>query len=697
MHIDVDLKGWQFKDFQKALEHAFPNYDQLEIMLMQELGEALPAIATPDAMPTVVFKLLTWAKARGKLADLLAGALEANPKNPYLWRYALEVALTSDAPPTGRFAAKVLENVPFVGTPDASADIWRQRMTAAERCVCRVEIPTGIAVGTGFLVGPNIFLTNWHVAKILKSKNLSPQQAAVRFDYKLDANGQPAARQICAFASDWLLDQSEEKELDYALIRLAENIGDARGNLVPHPYEFLPDYPLFILQHPNGQPLTVQVGTILSTDSLHKQVNYTTNTAPGSSGSPCFTADWKLVALHHYGQKTSNIGVPLQDIVEQVKRQKPYLAAELGWTAKFANKAAPPDSVNVSIVEVHESEKGKVMEQFPQESPTDSLPENPFEYGIPVPPERFWGRKRQIADIRSRIGSKAAQSISIIGCYRSGKTSLLKRIDEETGHFCPTHYSPLIVNMDLQFPTFHTPDGLLEGIRRKIEAVSEKSPWNTNENDNTWAVKAGLERFRDSGRRLIVILDEFERIGERLDQFKGWGEHWRAMATAELFSLVIASTRPLREVYTHFGHDSPFENIFSKTILGLLEPEEWQAQVRERFAGTGRTISDTEMLLIDELSGGMPFYAQMAASLLWQHRDTATVRVEFDFQAADHFARLVKRLTPAQLQAMRWAAGTTRVDTPSLSLRQELKRYGLLRPDERPFSSAFATYVREQS
>ena len=36
-------------------------------------------------------------------------------------------------------------------------------------------------------------------------------------------------------------------------------------------------------------------------------IQYITKTSPGSSGSPCFNEDWKVVALHH-AQKSTHFG-----------------------------------------------------------------------------------------------------------------------------------------------------------------------------------------------------------------------------------------------------------------------------------------------------------------------------------------------------------------------------------------------------
>ena len=54
-------------------------------------------------------------------------------------------------------------------------------------------------------------------------------------------------------------------------------------------------------------------GTMVGLNPAQQRVNYTTNTKPGSSGSPVFTTGWQPVALHCAGSmdETYNMGVPL--------------------------------------------------------------------------------------------------------------------------------------------------------------------------------------------------------------------------------------------------------------------------------------------------------------------------------------------------------------------------------------------------
>jgi hypothetical protein len=83
--------------------------------------------------------------------------------------------------------------------------------------------------------------------------------------------------------------------------------------------------PLLIVQHPDGAPLKLAIDTsaFLELNSNRTRMRYTTNTEPGSSGSPVFDLEWNLVALHHLGDPAVdkltpefNQGVPL-DIVRR--------------------------------------------------------------------------------------------------------------------------------------------------------------------------------------------------------------------------------------------------------------------------------------------------------------------------------------------------------------------------------------------
>ncbi|MDY6938293.1 MAG: hypothetical protein SWY16_11555 [Cyanobacteriota bacterium] len=326
--------------------------------------------------------------------------------------------------------------------------------------------------------------------------------------------------------------------------------------------------------------------------------------------------------------------------------------------------------------------------------PTQPAPSgntNPFTDGTPAPPDRFYGRRDAILEVKSRIGGISPQCINIVGHRRVGKTSLLRYIRDRTIEFCPESQQPLIVSLDLQDNKFHTPEGILEGLRRGIGKLTGTEPWQRQEDDDGFAVEDGLQAIADDGYRAIVMLDEFEAIARRLVEFEDWGEDWRSKASAGLLTMVIASKRPLAELYQTLHLTSPFDNIFSTTILGALATEDWQRLVRDGFGGE---VGTSELAWIDELAGGIPFYVQMAASMLWQYGDLAKAEAEFVFQSRSHFQKLWQELRePERIAIKRVIRGETVESKVMLNL---LQRYGILREDSRLFSRVFAEFVAEE-
>ena len=349
----MKLNGRQVEQLSKIIRSAFElaHFDQ---MLYFRLDKNRQDIALGDDYRTIVFRTIRSAQREGWIDRLVLAAHQSRPNNPYLLAFAGLVNLGPDDMPERNGLEKIIVDT------NSLLDIgkWREKLSQIEGRVCRVEIGDQ-AMGTGFLLGPSVVMTNYHVVNsVIEGTNgHKPEDIQVRFDYKERSDGSPVEGVTFDVAgADWLIDFSPYDEvdlvspkpteaavdkLDYALLRLddapgARPIGGQadegaakRGfiELPATPYNFQPQSPLFIVQHPRGKPLKLALDTqaVVETNTNGTRVRYRTNTEPGSSGSPVFDQDWNLVALHHSGEpkfKPSwNEGIPLPAIVALLRQR----------------------------------------------------------------------------------------------------------------------------------------------------------------------------------------------------------------------------------------------------------------------------------------------------------------------------------------------------------------------------------------
>lgn len=226
--------------------------------------------------------------------------------------------------------------------PTIAFATFQAALASLRRRVCRIHF-SGAAVGTGFLIGPDLVMTNHHVMARVIAQAVSSDVVRCVFD----AIGSGATRDV-ELAVEWdVLHSPPSKvdlkadpkgsdpgpdELDFSVIRLAEPIGvekiggKNRGWIdLPVTFDAQRGDPLVIAQHPRGRSLEIGVDTdaILLVNKSNNRVRYRTNTEPGSSGSPCLDLSVeKLIAIHHSGDPSFrpayNEGIPINKIRERL-------------------------------------------------------------------------------------------------------------------------------------------------------------------------------------------------------------------------------------------------------------------------------------------------------------------------------------------------------------------------------------------
>ncbi|HUS32939.1 MAG TPA: DNA/RNA non-specific endonuclease [Kofleriaceae bacterium] len=210
----------------------------------------------------------------------------------------------------GRFedVRRSISNERIIGRGDLQDLNYLEVGIAVARGVARIRVPGGS--GTGSLIGPRIIMTNNHV---IGSPAELDSRSRAQFDVQDDADGRPLPQQ--AFALDPGFFFFTSKELDITLIGIAERSDAGRPasmypwvRIGPADSDLKDKDALTIIQHPLGgmKQIAFRNNDVIVVQDLPQFVHYTTDTQPGSSGSPCFDDLWRLVALHHSGVPATN-------------------------------------------------------------------------------------------------------------------------------------------------------------------------------------------------------------------------------------------------------------------------------------------------------------------------------------------------------------------------------------------------------
>jgi endonuclease G len=181
------------------------------------------------------------------------------------------------------------------GTNHLKSVAWLARGLEVARSVCRIVNDAGL--GSGFLVGAKYVLTNWHVipnAAVARSTK-------VQFNYEEDLHGYPTPIQEYRVEAErvWA-----DESLDISMVELAASCDElarwGTATVAVTPVPKAGDH-VTIIQHPNGGPKQIALTANQVVNLYEHRLQYTTDTLPGSSGSPVFDDRWKVIALHRAG------------------------------------------------------------------------------------------------------------------------------------------------------------------------------------------------------------------------------------------------------------------------------------------------------------------------------------------------------------------------------------------------------------
>lgn len=266
----------------------FPNHDNMRTTWR----ELIQTMADQGKLRTMVEKAsadVTIGGYQQSFAEMLAG-------NP---------TIQAPSPPKGADWWKGDDQNPMVAVRLHQERLIEQRSrlinisiarTVAElsRSVAKLTLrfATDNAHGTGFLIQPDLILTNYH--NVADAKLGEVQSVIAEFDYEegFDRRKKPLVLK-------GLVGSIKKNEAhDWAVIQLEQ---PTKRQSIPlgTPFDIAMNDPIIIIQHPLGAFKQFGID-MLSIRYVNDQIiQYITDTQKGSSGSPVFNIRMEVIALHH--------------------------------------------------------------------------------------------------------------------------------------------------------------------------------------------------------------------------------------------------------------------------------------------------------------------------------------------------------------------------------------------------------------
>jgi serine/threonine-protein kinase len=302
---------------------------------------------------------------------------------------------------------------------------------------------------------------------------------------------------------------------------------------------------------------------------------------------------------------------------------------------------------------------------------TRSSKRNPYLNRVMINnPSDFFGRRKEIRKIYSRLDAPHPQSISIVGERRIGKSSLLNYI------FHPKNRKPNMTNYDNAiFAYLDFQRDVDFDIPRFIDFLFNMFSYDKKTESRYSArgrtleeLKKVVEDLHGKGKRMIILMDEFESItrNEKFDE--QFFSFLRSLANSYRVAYVTSSHDELQMMcHNKDISDSPFFNIFSSMPLRTFDEKEAMELICSPSKREGVPLERFADQIID-LAGYFPFYLQIACSNVFEHivdqpdadADWQQIKASFTDEVYPHFNFVWERMDePSRESLQQLAAGKT--------------------------------------
>jgi len=347
----------------------------------------------------------------------------------------------------------------------------------------------------------------------------------------------------------------------------------------------------------------------------------------------------------------------------------------------------------------------------PLAGPARTSKRNPYLNRVMIKnPEDFFGRRKEITKIYSRLDAPHPQSISIVGERRIGKSSLLNYVYHRANRRrnMTRHADSVFVYLDFQHDKDFTVAKFVDFLFSAFDYELQGKPA-CKDRDRTLAqLKMVVQEMTALDKRIIVLMDEFEVITNNQNFDSDFFSFLRALANSYKVAYVTSSCLELQALcHNQDISDSPFFNIFSNLPLRPFAREEALELIGGPSRREGVDLSPHADRILD-LAGRHPMMIQIACAAVFEHLatheggqvDWAKVEAAFHEEAHPHYQFIWERLDDTERRCLGRLSQGQPVSRKLQYVRDAFVRTGMITTEgsrDRITARAFRDYVRENA
>jgi serine/threonine protein kinase len=323
-------------------------------------------------------------------------------------------------------------------------------------------------------------------------------------------------------------------------------------------------------------------------------------------------------------------------------------------------------------------------------------------------PEDFFGRKKEIKKIYSRLDAPHPQSISIVGDRRTGKSSLLNYVYHRTNRrqSMQNYQNSIFIYMDFQRSPDITVPMFIDMLFSMFEFEQKKELPSITGEKNLDHLKNMIQELSSKDKRVILLMDEFEMVTKNENFDMQFFSFMRFLANNFKVAYVTSSAKDLQQLcHTKDIADSPFFNIFSNLPLRTFTHEEAVELITVPSEKEGIPLALHASRIL-ELSGYFPLYIQIACSSVYEwllenrdaEPDWEEIAQSYRDEVRPHYSFVWEKMDDASKETICYVARGESIGDKHKHIGEDLLRRGYLREDGKGlgvFSSTFGDFVSE--